>query len=533
MGDGRGLVIKGSRVGLRLASDERLLASIRRGHAVAFEALYDRHAAGLLSFCLYMLGSRQDAEDAVQASFVSAYRALLADGRPITLRPWLFTIARNECLSVLRKRRPTVELNGEVAPTGDPVKRMELREQIERLLEDMRALPEHERTALVLAEVHGLSQLEIGAVLGVRAAQVKAYVFQARSNLISEQRAREADCREIREELADARGAALLRGRLRRHLRSCEGCRTFADGVAHQRRQLALLFPVAPVFALKYGALEQALGFAAADPATCAGGTAVSVSAAAAAAELANGGVKAIVAKLAVGALAVGTSAGVGVSVLEAPTSSQGERTPTAAVVASRSAASRVSPVSSIGSAGGRAATSRSETEGPGPHVGVPGGVSTVPSGRSDMSPRQESEGPAPATTTNPDGAPVQRPPDGAGHVPRQPGIGTLPPGKEEQRPKHDEASLKSEERRREREEDIRQHEESRLEREKRKSERKSHSSASEEGLEEHEPIGVSRSPKTPEERQRQREERQRKREERQRMREEREHEQTPPTPPG
>ena len=115
------LITAGSRVRLRLASDDRLVAFVRRGDRTAFEALYERHSGELLSFCIYMLGSRHDAEDAVQATFMSAYRALRADERPVTLRPWLFTIARNESLSILRKRRPTVELNGEPALGGDPV----------------------------------------------------------------------------------------------------------------------------------------------------------------------------------------------------------------------------------------------------------------------------------------------------------------------------------------------------------------------------------------------------------------------------
>ena len=64
---------------LRLAADDRLVRFVRRGDPTAFEVLYDRHAAALLSFCLYMLGSRHDAEDAVQATFASAHRSLLAD----------------------------------------------------------------------------------------------------------------------------------------------------------------------------------------------------------------------------------------------------------------------------------------------------------------------------------------------------------------------------------------------------------------------------------------------------------------------
>jgi len=179
----------GSKVRLALASDEWLIACVRRGDAPAFEAIYDRHARELLAFCVYMLGSKHDAEDAVQTTFASAYRALRADSRPVTLRPWLFTIARNECVSILRRRRPVVELNGEVAPGPDPVTELELREEVRKVFEGLRGLPDNQRAALVLAEVHGLSQQEIGGVLGVRADQVKAFVYQARSTLISERRA--------------------------------------------------------------------------------------------------------------------------------------------------------------------------------------------------------------------------------------------------------------------------------------------------------------------------------------------------------
>ena len=58
---------------------------------------------------------------------------------------------------------------------------------------------------------HGFSQSEIGTVLGVQADQVKAYICQARSNLISDRTARETDCGEIREELAKARGVRTVR----------------------------------------------------------------------------------------------------------------------------------------------------------------------------------------------------------------------------------------------------------------------------------------------------------------------------------
>ncbi len=308
-------MIAGARRLLGHGRDEALVAGVRRRDRRAFEAIYERHAAQLLTFCIYLLGSRHDAEDALQATFASAYRALLGDSRPVNLRPWLFTIARNECLSILRKRRPLVELNGEVALTGDPVKLAEVHEEMADMIGGIRELPEKQRAALVLAEVHGMSHADIGSVLGVRPEQVKAYVFQARSNLLSDRHAREADCREIREELATCHGLVRTRARLRRHLRSCDGCRAYASGVEHQHRQLASLLPILPSLTLRYRAIDQALGLCGSDVANYAN----SATMAGTAIEVAGGGMSALVVKVATGIVAVGASAGVGVSVMDTP----------------------------------------------------------------------------------------------------------------------------------------------------------------------------------------------------------------------
>jgi RNA polymerase sigma factor (sigma-70 family) len=317
-------VAEGWTARLRFAADDRLMSFVRRGDATAFEIIYDRHASELLSFCVYMLGSRHDAEDALQATFASAFRALNADSRDVVLRPWLFTIARNNCLSILRRRRPEVELQDEHLATGDPVAELELREELRHTLRSLLALPECQRAALVLGELHGLSQGEIGTVLGVRADQVKAYVYQARSHLISDRDAREADCLTIREELAAARGPGLLKGRLRRHIRACPGCNTYADSVARQRQQLGLLLPILPSLTLKYRVLEHAVGLAS-TPATHATTAAVGVSAAGAAAELAGGGAKTLVAKVAAGLAVLGAGAGAGAGLLGLPLTEGGQ----------------------------------------------------------------------------------------------------------------------------------------------------------------------------------------------------------------
>jgi RNA polymerase sigma factor (sigma-70 family) len=312
----------GSRVRLHLTADDRLVKSIRHGDRAAFEALYDRHAAGLLSFCLYMLGSRHDAEDAVQATFASAYRSLLADDRPVTVRPWLYTIARNASLSILRRRHPTVELNGEPALTGDPQRELELHDEVRQVLGSLLALPERQRTALTLAELHGLSHAEIATVMGVRTEQVKAYAYQARANLISERAAHETACRDIREELATAHGVALRRTRLYRHLRSCSDCQQYKQALSRQRQHLAALIPAAPSLALKFRALHDVLGSVGLSGQSAEG--AVLGGSVAGTAAAAGGGMNALVAKLAAGAVALGAGAGVSAAVLDVPIISDG-----------------------------------------------------------------------------------------------------------------------------------------------------------------------------------------------------------------
>src|SRR5919199_2973896 len=86
---------RGIRVAPRLLarlSDERLVEQLRRGNDAAFEVIYDRHHRGILAFCRHMLGSHEEAEDAVQHTFISAHDSLLRSDRPIQLKPWLYTI---------------------------------------------------------------------------------------------------------------------------------------------------------------------------------------------------------------------------------------------------------------------------------------------------------------------------------------------------------------------------------------------------------------------------------------------------------
>ena len=90
---------------LRLQSDEKLVAMTRRGDQSAYEALMGRYHARILGFTRHMLGSREDAEDVTQESFAAAYSAMMADERPINVKPWLYRIARNRSLNHMRRQK--------------------------------------------------------------------------------------------------------------------------------------------------------------------------------------------------------------------------------------------------------------------------------------------------------------------------------------------------------------------------------------------------------------------------------------------
>jgi RNA polymerase sigma factor (sigma-70 family) len=250
---------------LQRAGDDRLVSQIRGADEAAaraaFEVLYDRHHRGVLAFCRHMLGSFEEAEDAVQHTFSSAYRALLRDDREISLRAWLYAIARNRCLSMLSARREQLALDdveGMLPSTRGLAREVEERSELRELLADMQRLPEDQRAALVLSELEAHSHKEIGEIIGVPPAKVKALVFQARESLMIRRQARDTSCAEIREQLSVLRGGALRRRELRRHVESCEGCRMFEAEVRRQRAGLAVLLPVAPTLALKNSTLASA-----------------------------------------------------------------------------------------------------------------------------------------------------------------------------------------------------------------------------------------------------------------------------------
>ncbi len=229
-----------------LRDDAALVRGAQAGEVGSFEAIFKRHHAPLLSYCRHMLCSRDEGEDALQQAFIKAHQALLGGTEPRELRPWLYAIARNCCLSAIAARRPTTPLADHTPALAGLSEEVHQREDLRELLAAIGRLPEDQRSALLLAELDDLSHQAIATIVGCPVSRVKALVYQARSALIADRDALGTSCRDIREELAVARGGELRRGPLRRHLKLCAGCRDFQLALSAQRQSLAAVLPVLP-----------------------------------------------------------------------------------------------------------------------------------------------------------------------------------------------------------------------------------------------------------------------------------------------
>jgi RNA polymerase sigma factor (sigma-70 family) len=250
----RGLFARRSPL-LRFQDDEKLVALTRKGQQHAFDALVERYQSRLLGFCRQMLGCTEDAEDVLQEVFVAAYNAMVADQRPIAVRPWLYRIARNRCLNHLRKPTADGQDTMDTHPHMNGVtthERVQNREEFRSLLSDVGKLPETQRSALLLREIDAMSYEEIAQAMDTTVPGVKSLLVRARIALAESSQARQLTCDEVRIELAEAaEGLAKLGGAARRHIKGCDACRAFRIQLRSDTRALAAIFPAAPLLILK------------------------------------------------------------------------------------------------------------------------------------------------------------------------------------------------------------------------------------------------------------------------------------------
>ena len=147
--------------------------------------LFARYSGGVYRYCLRRLGSREEAEDALQVTYLNAWRSLKGGFQPDQHQPWLYQIAANVCSTSLRSKlgRKQVELGDPAALDALAAQERTGADELVGLSEALRDLPARQRRALVLRDWQGLSYSEIARELAVSVASVETLLFRGRNKI--------------------------------------------------------------------------------------------------------------------------------------------------------------------------------------------------------------------------------------------------------------------------------------------------------------------------------------------------------------
>jgi RNA polymerase sigma factor (sigma-70 family) len=173
--------------------DEELARRFRDGDAAAFESLLDRYSRSIYNFALRLLGDPADADDAAQQTFIQAFESLPVARPEASLRPWLFQVARNKCIDMMRKRR-TVPLSSleradsevqiDPADTAPLPAQLYEHEELQDILRDaIASLPVRTREVVLMRYVGDLTFAEIGQALGMPENTAKTLFQRAKATL--------------------------------------------------------------------------------------------------------------------------------------------------------------------------------------------------------------------------------------------------------------------------------------------------------------------------------------------------------------
>ena len=162
-------------------SEADLLAACRRRDLRAFEQLYQTHGPRMKSMAYHIVGNRQDAEDAVQETFVKAYRAIHGFQGHSGVGTWLCRILINACYDLTRRRQREADPEEHaLADRPAPPRQLALKVALESAL--ARLQPKH-RMVFLLFEVEGMRHSEIASILEVPEGTSKAWLFEAKKEL--------------------------------------------------------------------------------------------------------------------------------------------------------------------------------------------------------------------------------------------------------------------------------------------------------------------------------------------------------------
>ena len=171
------------------AEDSQLVQRARNGDERAFAELVRRHQDRIFRFVLRMTGSRDESMDLTQDAFMKAWQALPRWEPQAQFRTWLFQIARNGALDLLRRRGtvdfvPIEEDVDFAAQQPTPEEQVDLRQRYGLLDAVLRQLPPGHREILLLREIEQLSYAEIATALEIQEGTVKSRMARARAALL-------------------------------------------------------------------------------------------------------------------------------------------------------------------------------------------------------------------------------------------------------------------------------------------------------------------------------------------------------------
>ncbi|PEG33556.1 hypothetical protein CQY20_30210, partial [Mycolicibacterium agri] len=239
------------------SSDAELARAAAAGDRRAFAGIYDRYADRLHDFCIGMLRDRDSAADCVQDAFCTVATSLGGLREPEKLRPWLYSITRNEALKrlrELRRERPTEDVPEVTSRDASPdtmAHRMELANLIS---EAAGGLSDRDQVVLELAYRQGLDGPELAQALGVSLTNANTMVGRLRDTierslgaLLVARRVQgdPSSCPELATILRgwDGKFTILMRKRIARHIESCHAC----DGERRRSVSPRALLGAAPV----------------------------------------------------------------------------------------------------------------------------------------------------------------------------------------------------------------------------------------------------------------------------------------------
>lgn len=165
-------------------TDSVLVTRLQADDDAAFEELLRRYKRPVINFCYRLLGNEADADDIAQETFVRLHQQRAKIDPAKTFTTWLFALARNASIDRLRyrQRHPTDALDAIPEPATLPHE-VENRELEAAIATAIAALPEDQRTAIVLAEYHGLGYAEIAGVMKSSAKSVESRLYRAKQAL--------------------------------------------------------------------------------------------------------------------------------------------------------------------------------------------------------------------------------------------------------------------------------------------------------------------------------------------------------------